>query len=170
MNIQQIKLPVLSVIIRCFAIIFISNSAQAQGLFSRDEAPDEQAVVMPAAPKFDKLLPFVVSGSSLSFALDPASISLGATDRVLRFTVVVTNASGGRNVSYEGVRCANAERRVYAFGKPDGSWSPATGTFNDWQSLARGSVPVHQLELAKEVLCDVRAPNQPRDIVRKLGG
>ena len=170
MNFRQIKLHLLSICISFIAIQFIVNISQAQGIFDREAAPDEQAFVLPAAPALDKLLAFKVSGSTLQFGIDAASVTLGKDDRVLRYTLVVTNASGGRNVSYEGVRCGAAERRVYAFGKPDGGWSNATGSYNDWQPLTRGVVPVYQIELARELLCDVRAPNQPKEILKKLGG
>jgi len=42
------------------------------------------------------LIPIDVAGSSLRFGVDPASISVGA-DRVVRYVVVATSASGTVN-------------------------------------------------------------------------
>lgn len=53
--------------------------------------------------------------------LDPDAISLGA-DGVTRYTLVVRTATGVANVTYEGIRCATGEWKVYATGRQDGQW------------------------------------------------
>ena len=45
-------------------------------------------------------------------------------DAIVRFTVVARSAQA-ENVSYEGFRCIERERKVYAYGRRDGTWLPA---------------------------------------------
>jgi hypothetical protein len=52
---------------------------------------------------------------------------------VVRYVLVVQAAGGARNVSFEGMRCETRERRVYASGRPDGSWSRSRN--QDWQRI-----------------------------------
>jgi hypothetical protein len=85
----------------------------------------ESAVVLPSQPKDRDLVRFDVSRLSRNaFFVDSASLSVG-DDGVVRYTLVIESPSGIRNVSYEGMRCSTAERRVYAFGGAGGGWSPA---------------------------------------------
>lgn len=89
-------------------------------VFSRSGEPD---------PKFR-----VGAISDTKFFVDAQSLSYG-TDGVLRFTLEVVSPSGAKNVSYEGMRCATGERRFYAFGRADGTWSKARG--NQWVKISR---------------------------------
>ena len=99
------------------------------------EAWQELKAKLPAAPDPDKLIPFEVSVANANrFFVDPASISVGK-DGVVRFTVVIEASGGARTVNYEGLRCDTRERRLYAFGQPDGSWAESQGS--SW-------IPVHK--------------------------
>ena len=74
----------------------------------------EGQTTLPAPPQDADLIPFSVNDSAdFRFAVDPKSLSVG-DDRVVRYTVVITSAGGGRNVSFEGLRCDAFERRIYA--------------------------------------------------------
>lgn len=78
---------------------------------------------MPALPLTDALEPLDVSiAASQRFALDRNSLSIDR-DGVVRYTLVITSLQGARNISYEGIRCSTRERKLYAFGRPDGTWS-----------------------------------------------
>jgi hypothetical protein len=99
------------------------------GLFSDDEdkavPKEEVALALPAAPKADDLLRYTAGpGSSMTFAIDAKSVSVG-DDQIVRFSSVITSNSGVANISYEGIRCKTAERKLYATGRPDGSWNTA---------------------------------------------
>ena len=59
-----------------------------------------------------------------SLFVDEASVHYGSDD-VIRYTMVIVSPSGARNVTFEGMRCETGERRLYAFGRADGSWSRA---------------------------------------------
>lgn len=90
-----------------------------------EKAWAENEVQLPAFPVEENLIPFTVGAlSDTRFYIDGNSISVG-TDDVIRYTVVVISPSGARNISYEGMRCTTAEKRAYAFGRADQSWSCA---------------------------------------------
>lgn len=80
---------------------------------------------LPAFPEQENLVPFKVgSVSDKQFFVDGASISIGSDD-VIRYSLVVVSSTGAKSISFEGMRCATGERRVYAFGRSDKTWSKA---------------------------------------------
>ena len=89
-------------------------------------APREAAVKLPAYPKEQELLPFKVQPqTALEYFVDRTSVSVynDGVDAIVRFTVVARSAQA-ENVSYEGFRCIERERKVYAYGRRDGTWLP----------------------------------------------
>lgn len=120
---------------------------------------------LPAFPQTDDLVKFQVGAvSGTQFFVDAKSLSVGA-DGVMRYTLVVISASGAENISYEGMRCATAERRSYAFGRPDKTWSKARG--NQWVKVRGTSNNVH-VDLYSNFLCTVGGAilRTPEDILR----
>lgn len=80
---------------------------------------------LPPYPREENLLPLFVSAATDNrFFVDAASISVGE-DGVVRYTLIVRSPAGAENVSFEGIRCASRERRLYAFGRKEGAWSKA---------------------------------------------
>jgi hypothetical protein len=113
--------------------IAASAFAQAPGQRLRDSAADtidftekpldELPLQLPAPPQPGDLLEFDPGRpATLRFYIDPASLSVG-TDAIVRFTVVVRGDGSASNVSYEAIRCKTRERKVYAYGRADGTWS-----------------------------------------------
>lgn len=147
-------------LIACLAAVMLSFTspfvaAQDAGPGSDDsgKAWQEAAVQLPAAPKDADLVIFPTSATArLTFAIDAKSLSVGA-DGVVRYTLVATSPGGARNVSYEGIRCETFERKLYAFGRDDGSWSRA---HNDaWERMRRNERNRAQATLAEDYFCDV---------------
>lgn len=118
--------------------LLVSLPAEAQ-IFKRDPGdeiiqPDEERLELPAAPKDENLLQFDPAFvSSLSFYVDSASLKVGATDRIVRYALVIKSSSGASNITYEGLRCDTAERKIFAYAAPDGSWSAARDP--QWTSI-----------------------------------
>jgi len=111
----------------------------------------EIAIQLPPPVAAENLLPFEVSATATqSFAIDAKSLTLGS-DGVIRYTLVATSPSGVRNISYEGIRCATFERKLYAFQHADGNWSRARNT--DWQRITRNAANRQHATLAKEYFC-----------------
>lgn len=112
----------------------------------------ESAVTLPAVPAKDKLLRYYVSPTTtMEFAVDPKSVSVA--DRVIvRFTSVITSPSGATNVSHEGLRCDTLERRLYATGRADGSWAPASS--DAWRPIGNVGANRYHAVLAQDYFCD----------------
>lgn len=117
-----------------------------------DKKPwQEVETQLPPAPREETLIPFYVSPTAQGvFSVDGATISVGS-DGVVRYVLVVLAQGGARNVSYEGLRCDTRERRLYAFGRPDGSWSKARS--NQWGLVENKMVNRHHAALSREYFC-----------------
>jgi hypothetical protein len=70
-------------------------------------------------------------------------------DGVVAYTLVARSSAGAENVSYEGMRCASAEVRVYALGR-DGAWMRSAG---DWRPIAPRTVQRWHNALHREYFC-----------------
>lgn len=131
----------------------------------------EIEVQLPSFPEAENLIPFRVGyRADTQFLIDGNSLSLGS-DGVIRFTLLVISAAGAKNISYEGLRCETAERRVYAFGRSNQTWSKARG--NQWISLQGGSNN-HYVDLATNYFCvvgapDLRSADDARRVLRRGG-
>ncbi len=118
----------------------------------------ESATALPEYPKPEGLVEFFVTAASPNtYSIAPNSISV-APDGVVRYVAVVKTPNGVVNVSFEGLRCATKEVRLYAFGRSDGTWGKSR---NDrWSAVRHGS---YQATLFKEYFC-------PRNIVIATSG
>ena len=106
---------------------------------------------LPAAPNAADLVPFQVSGATqYKFALDAKSIDIGS-DGVFRYTIVAVSAEGARNVSYEGIRCLTSEKKIYAIGRSDGSWSRSRSAA--WKRIQDVSLNRQDAALEDEYFC-----------------
>lgn len=102
--------------------------------FEQEKPWAEIEAQLPAYPKEENLLPLYVSAATDNkFFVDSASISTG-DDGVVRYTLIVKSSSGAANVSFEGMRCASHERKLYAFGRKEGSWSRARAA--KWEPIS----------------------------------
>ncbi|MBT9567079.1 MAG: CNP1-like family protein [Thiobacillus sp.] len=138
------------------ALLLLSSSAQAEWGqfefdFDQDKPWSEVAVQLPPYPQAENLIPFTTSATSRNrHFIDAPSISVG-DDQVVRYTVVVEAAGGARNVSFEGLRCESGERRLYAYGHPDGTWSKARNA--GWEDIKlRSSLSYHKA-LFEDLFC-----------------
>lgn len=119
----------------------IENSAESQ----------ERPVQLPPTPKAENLHPFYVSPTARqTFMLDLSSISTDG-DGVVRYTLVSKSPSGAVNISYEGIRCDPREKRIYAHGRNDGTWSLSTR--EEWIPIDPFMADRPQPALAKDYFC-----------------
>lgn len=137
-----------------------------------DEKPWEEIEAhLPPAPKPESLDSFFVSAATDNkFMVDRDSISVGI-DGVVRYTLVVLSSSGAQNVSYEGIRCSFGERRTYAFGRSDRTWSKARNS--KWTRIQDNSLNRHHATLYFEYFCangnSVRDADEARMALRSGG-
>lgn len=111
----------------------------------------EEAVDPPAYPAAKDLLEFSVGGGDrFRFFIDAASLTV-SKEGLVRYVLVARSPEGVDNVSFEGLRCASAEQRLYAVARPDHTWSGARGT---WRPV---SLPRH-VALARDYFCPQKEP------------
>jgi hypothetical protein len=110
-------------------------------------APDE-TVALPAYPRRDQLIEFSVAPmSEFRFYVDPASISVAK--EVVHYALVARSKAGVENVTFEGMRCASGEVRIYAVGR-DGSW---VGRPGEWRPIQPRSYERWHNALYREYFC-----------------
>jgi len=91
--------------------------------FDQERPWQEIETQMPTAPRTDKLVEFTLDmRTDYRYFVDPASLSVG-DDGVVRYTVIVKSPTDAKTISFEGLRCEDGERKFYAFGHADGTWS-----------------------------------------------
>lgn len=131
----------------------------------------EAEVQLPAFPEKENLVQFKVGAiSGTSFFIDFNSLSVAA-DEVIRYSLVAVSSSGAKNVSYEGMRCATGERKLYAFGRADGTWSKSKS--DQWTRI-HGTSNNYQVELFTNYFCTagtspVRDVDEARRILKSGG-
>ncbi len=119
-------------------VLILPLAAAAQTSGSGENSGDrgsrgEVQVPLPAFPKPENYLPFQVSTTTpFAFFVDAKSISVGA-DRVVRYSLIAKSAEGGLNISFEGMRCADDQFRIYAFGRADNTWFEVRNSH--WQAI-----------------------------------
>lgn len=111
----------------------------------------EIAVTLPEAPQERNLVPFYVSAATSNrFYIDASTLTVGS-DGVVRYVLLVLSPEGGRNVTFEGMRCESRERRIYAAGRLDGSWSKARK--NEWVRIQDAYANRHHAALFLDYFC-----------------
>ena len=141
-----------------FSFCLWASLASAASDFDEDNAEKawqiaetQLEIPLPSYPKAENLQSFFVSAQTDNqFMVDRESITIGV-DGVVRYTLVVTSPSGAQNVSYEGMRCSSAERRLYAFGHPDKTWSKARST--QWVKISNSALNRQHAALYFEYFC-----------------
>ena len=138
------------------ALAIASLPGHALNLFGDDPDAKEKETPeidwqVPAPPVAENLLSFYVSRSTRqSFAIDAKSLTVD-TDGVIRYTIIGTSAGGAKNISYEGIRCRSAEKRLYAIGNADGTWTRARTS--EWLPIAVMGPNLQHAELAQNYFC-----------------
>ena len=119
--------------------------------FEADKPWVELSAQLPPTPQAENLVEFNVSSATRNrHFVDTASISVGE-DKVVRYTVVIEAAGGAKNVSFEGMRCATGERRLYAYGHHDGTWSKARKS--GWEDIKFRSLLSYHKALFEDHFC-----------------
>lgn len=102
-------------------------------------------------PNPTTLQPFYVSEQTVfKFAVDTDSILVGA-DGVTRYTVVMTNPSGGQQTQYEGIRCDTFQWRLYGNLESKG-WRE--NPLSSWKAIQSNVPNRYQAALAQGAFCN----------------
>lgn len=116
--------------------------------FEEEKKWAELETKLPAYPRPDDLLEFDAGAATNNrYFVDGATLSVGE-DGIVRYVTVVKTAGGANNISFEGIRCGSKERKLFALGRGDGTWSRSRK--HEWQPIRPGS---YQSVLYKEYFC-----------------
>jgi hypothetical protein len=108
----------------------------------------------PQFPQAENYLPLQVTATTtFAFFVDAKSVSVG-NDGVVRYTLIAKSAEGVLNVSFEGIRCSTREFRVFAYGRPDNTWSEARVA--KWQPIPSDTRNAQRAVLYGDYFCPVR--------------
>ncbi|MDP1863530.1 MAG: CNP1-like family protein [Thiobacillus sp.] len=144
-------MKILLAVLLCLPFAAHAEWGQFDFEFDQDKPWSEVVVKLPAYPKSENLIPFNVSSATQNkHFIDAESISVGE-DLVVRYTVIIVAAGGAKNVSFEGLRCESAERRLYAYGHPDGTWSKARNA--GWEGIKLRSLFSYRKALFEDFFC-----------------
>lgn len=139
----------------------VDNGAEGERV-----AAASRVVELPAFPKPENLIPFVVSATTDNeFMIDGESLAV-SSDRVVSYTLVIVSSAGARSISYEAIRCDTAERRLYAFGHSDGTWSRARS--DDWQKIHERTANRQHAALYREYFCPIGSMVRDADDARRV--
>ncbi|HMH16661.1 MAG TPA: CNP1-like family protein [Burkholderiales bacterium] len=129
---------------------------------------EAQKSLLPSYPRQENLVRiYVSSAATFEFFVDPASVSVGQ-DGVVRYTLIARSPSAAMNVSYEGMRCQTYERKIYALGRSDGTWSQARDP--QWTPIGNNQVNRQHTALAEDFFCSGRGRvSTTEDAVQALG-
>lgn len=153
-----------------FALPLLTPAAVSAGLLV-DADPEwrEGEHVYPVVPQDAGLRAFFVSPSTAhQFLIDVSTLSVDP-DGVVRYVLVVRAAGGAESITFEGLRCATHERRIYASARKDGTW--AAMKRSAWEPIRDNAANRPRSALARDLFCD--GPVPPRDraqVMRRLDG
>ena len=106
--------------------------------------------------------------ATVRMGIDPETITINHDTGIVRY-VVVARGPSAVNATYEGIRCATGEYRVYARQVQGNPWTPSGE--DDWKSM-RGQTSVmvqHPYRLARDGMCIGTGVRQTvADMVREL--
>jgi hypothetical protein len=108
----------------------------------------------PEFPKPENYLPLQVNmTTSFTFYVDAKSVSVGK-DGVVRYSLIARSTEGVLNISFEGIRCSTRQFRVYAYGRPDNTWSEAR--ISQWQPIPPDTRNAQRAVLYGDYFCPTR--------------
>ena len=127
----------------------------------------EQQISLPPYPSQDDLIDIrlLLKNSPFKVLIDPTSVSVGADDRVVRYTVVLRSASGVENVSYEGIRCGKKMVQRYAYGS-GGRFYPARNP--GWRYIRKNRQDMYLIDLMQYFFCPLPTGDAQRQIVDRI--
>jgi hypothetical protein len=98
---------------------------------------------------------YVAPNSTNRFYVDGASLSVGAAG-LIRYTIIIKSPSGASTVNFEGMRCPDWLRVLYAFGQSDGAWTRARNP--EWKPIGGSGPNGYQYVLYRHYFCPEGVP------------
>lgn len=155
----------------CFLLPLFLLSPSAGLAATADDALDgargeTAAVQLPPFPQAENLIPFTVSATTDNkFMIDGESLSV-SPERQVSYTLVIVSPAGAQNVSYEAMRCATGEYRLYALGRSDGTWAKARN--DQWKRVQESTRNRHHAALFADYFCSIGTNLRDADDARRI--
>ena len=169
------RFPLFLVLVALLTALPPAASAQSAFFMDRRSNPGEtpqewreQGLELPPPPREEDLL--VLSGRDLpagyTYRIDTRSVSVGESDDVVRYTMVIESRDGTRHVVFEGMRCWPAASKLYAVGTSSG-FRVQEG--QPWQAIPREGPFAYRHYLREGIACDVgNLPYAAENIVERI--
>jgi hypothetical protein len=130
--------------------------------------PDWEEGQVPPPPSFsrDTLISLEMPPHvTAKVSVDPETIVVGA-DGVVRYVIVMTNATGSTSAMYEGIRCISDEVKTYARLGASGQWVTVSNPV--WKSVNDNMPSRHAQAFARQGGCQNRLATTKQEIVSAL--
>lgn len=150
----------------CAALACTASAVWAQTPVEVPEWVEENAPPPPAYATSGLIPIEMPSYVTLQVGIDPNTLSVGATDGVVRYVVVMRNASGSTNAAYEGILCTNGEVKTYARAYSSGTWTAVSKP--EWRAMTDNLPSRHAYAIARQGGCDGRTSAKREDTIRAL--
>jgi len=147
----------------CLALCAIAVQAQ----YAPDK-PDwvEDKVAAPPAYSKEQLIPIDMPPYvSMQIGVDATTVSVGR-DGVVRYVVVMRNASGSTTAAYEGIRCTTDEVKTYARINATDNW--VTVIDPQWKAINDNLPSKHAFAIARQGGCDTHLSRSREDTIKAL--
>ena len=127
---------------------------------------EEKTILPTVPPNKSTLVPFYVSQTTIfKFAIDTNSIVIGA-DGVTRYSIVITNPSGGTQTQYEGIRCDTNQWRLYG-SFDNNKWYD--NPLSTWDSIKTKVPNRYQAALASGAMCNLNSQEKNiKNVIQSL--
>ncbi len=126
----------------------------------------EEKPMAPPAFATDQLIPIEMPRYvSVDVGVDPATITV-SSDRVVRYVVVMRNASGASSAAYEGLRCTTDEVKTYARFGAAGQWVAVKEP--EWKPINGNMPSKHAFAIARQGACDAHLSSNREETIRLL--
>jgi CNP1-like family len=161
MDIERILLTLVAVsALTCSSLWAQTGNGLDNPDWKEEQAPPPPAFSKDALVKID-MPPHV----SVKVGVDPNTVVVGS-DGVVRYVVVMINASGSVNAAFEGIRCASDEVKTYARWSSAGTWA----VLNDppWKGINDNMPSKHAYAFARQGACDSRIAANKETILSNL--
>ena len=149
----------------CAVLLLCATGSWAQNTLDNPDWVEEEAPPPPAYSRTN-LIPITMPPYvSTQIGVDPATVSTGA-DGVVRYVVVMTNATGTSNASFEGIRCITVEVKTYARMGSSGQWSMVSNP--QWKAVNDNMPSRHAHAIARQGACDSRLAPRTAEVLKAL--
>jgi hypothetical protein len=155
--------------IRCFLgalAVLLSSATLAQNTLDNVDWVEEVTPPPPAYSKDNLILIDMPVYVSLKVGVDPATVSVGA-DGIVRYVVLMINATGSVNAAFEGIRCFSDEVKTYARTSASGEWRVLPDP--QWKAVNDNMPSRHAQAIARQGACVNRLTTTVPDTLKALG-